>query len=103
VSDQRDDSSMSDLRNALRKDSARHARREPGSRTFWRSLGILGMVGWPIALASVGGILIGRALDSHWQTGPQFTLLFLLIGVVIGCYVAWTTLSRKNGSAGRHR
>ena len=78
-------------------------RREVGARTFWRSVGLLGMVGWPIALASVAGVFLGRLLDSRWQTGPQFTLLFLLIGVGVGCYVAWTTLSHKNGSAGRHR
>ena len=103
MKERNDDSPVADLRGVLRKDSARRARREVGARTFWRSLGILGMVGWPIALASIGGVLLGRALDSRWQTGPMFTLLFLSLGIAIGCYVAWTTLSHKNGSKGRRR
>jgi ATP synthase protein I len=103
VSDNNEDKLVDELRGAMRKDSARLARREPGSRTFWRSLGVLGMVGWPIALASIAGVLLGRWLDSHWHTRPQFTLLFLVVGVAIGCYTAWTSLSRKNGSAGPHR
>jgi len=103
VTEKPDDNPIGDLSRVLRKDSARRERREVGARTFWRSVGLLGMVGWPIALASVAGVFLGRLLDSRWQTGPQFTLLFLLIGVGVGCYVAWTTLSHKNGSAGRHR
>ena len=98
MSDQDDDDELpTELRDVLRKDSARRARREVGPRTFWRSLGIIGMVGWPIALASVAGALFGRSLDSRWQTAPQFTLLFLMVGVAVGCYVAWTTLSHKDG------
>jgi len=102
VSEHNEDKLVDELRGALRKDSARFAHREPGSRTFWRSLGVLGMVGWPIALASIAGVLLGRWLDRHWQTSPQFTLMFLLVGVAIGCYAAWASLSRKDGSAGRH-
>ena len=102
MSEHNEDKLVDELRGALRKDSARFARREPSARTFWRSLGVLGMVGWPIALASIAGVLLGRWFDSRWQTRPQFTLLFLLIGVAIGCYAAWTSLSRRNGSASRH-
>lgn len=98
-----DDSDLGpDLRDVLRKDSARRARRETSPRTFWRGLGIIGMVGWPIALASVAGAFLGRGLDSRWQTAPRYTFLFLTIGVCIGCYVAWTSVSHKNGSA-RHK
>ena len=49
------------------------------------------------------GSLLGRWLDHRWATGPQFTLLSLLVGVAVGCYAAWTSLSRRNGSAGHHR
>ncbi len=101
--DKDQDKLVDHLRDAVRSDSARRTRREPGSRTFWQSLGVLGMVGWPIALASIAGVLLGRWLDHRWATGPQFTLLSLLVGVAVGCYAAWTSLSRRNGSAGHHR
>jgi ATP synthase protein I len=103
VSPAPDENPVDDLRGALRKDSVRRTRREVGSRTFWRSLGVLGMVGWPIALASIAGVWLGRWIDSRWQTAPQFTLLLLFVGVCAGCYVAWTALSHRNGSARRNR
>ena len=70
---------------------------------FGASLGLIGMVGWPIALASVAGALLGRSLDSRWHTAPQYTLLLLMVGVSVGCYVAWTTLSHKNGTPRQKR
>lgn len=81
-----------DIRSALERDASRHARREVGHRSFWRSLGVLGMVGWPIALSSVGGALLGHYLDSRWNTGVRFTLLLMMIGTGAGSFVAWTTL-----------
>ena len=81
-----------DIRVALNRDASRHARREVGHRSFWRSFGVLGMVGWPIALSSVGGALFGHYLDNRWKTGVQFTLLLLMIGTGIGSFIAWNTL-----------
>jgi len=84
-----------DMRRAVKRDFARHARREEGNRTFWQSLGVLGMVGWPIALASVGGALAGRYLDNRFQTGVQFTLMLLTAGAILGSYVAWRALKGR--------
>lgn len=83
-----------DLRAALESDAARLARREVGHTSFWRSLGVLGMVGWPIALLSVGGALFGQYLDSRWNTGVRFTLLLLMVGTGIGSFIAWKTLKQ---------
>ncbi len=78
-----------DLRRAVRRDFSRHARREEGHRSFWQSLGVLGMVGWPIALTSVGGALAGRYLDDRFGTGVRFTLMLLTAGAMLGSYAAW--------------
>lgn len=86
-----------DVRRAVRRDFSRHARREEGHRTFWRSLGVLGMVGWPIALASVGGAVLGRYLDAHFQTGVRFTLMLLTAGAIVGSYTAWRALKGRTG------
>jgi ATP synthase protein I len=77
------------LRSSLRRDLRRYSQREPGNRTFWQSLGVLGAVGWPIVLATVGGALLGRWLDARWNTGIRFTLFFMMGGVVGGGAVAW--------------
>ena len=83
-----------DTRAALQRDLARHARRESGQATFWRSLGVLGTVGWPIGLATGGGTLLGHALDAQWHTGVRWTLSLLLLGVVLGSVVAWRQVGR---------
>jgi ATP synthase protein I len=87
----------SDMRRAVERDFSRHARREEGHRTFWQSLGVLGMVGWPIALASVGGALLGHYLDTRFGTGVRFTLMLLTAGAMIGSYTAWRTLKGRTG------
>lgn len=83
-----------DVREALRRDLARRGQRS-GSREFWSHLALMGSVGWPVALLAVGGALLGRAMDLRWKTGLQFTLLFLLLGVALGCAVAWRLLRGK--------
>lgn len=85
-----------DLRAAVHRDRARLARREAGHRSFWRAFGVIGMVGWPIALGSVGGTLLGRYLDTRFQTGIRFTLMLMMIGVSVGCFAAWRTVAQKH-------
>ncbi len=84
-----------DMRRAVQRDFSRHARRETGHRTFWQSLGLLGMVGWPIALAAVGGAFAGRYLDGRFATGVRFTLMLLTAGAMLGSYTAWRALKEN--------
>jgi ATP synthase protein I len=77
---------------ALRKDFERRRRRDSSHRAFWRWLGVLGMVGWPLAISIVGGAMLGHYLDVRWNTGIQFTLLLLTLGVAIGSLVVWRVL-----------
>lgn len=95
MSDDPSNHRRSDMQRAIKRDFSRHARREEGHRTFWQSLGILGMVGWPIALASVGGALAGRYLDHRLGTGVRFTLMLLTAGTMIGSYIAWRALKGR--------
>jgi ATP synthase protein I len=78
-----------DPRVRLQRDLDRYRRREPGSRSFWRSLGVIGSVGWPLAATTVGGALAGRWLDARWQTGMRFTLTLLVAGTVVGAVIVW--------------
>lgn len=80
------------FRTALQRDISRHGRREQGARSFWHSLAMIGMVGWPIALAAVGSALAGHYLDEHFETGIHFTLMLLSLGTLLGSYAAWQAL-----------
>ena len=84
-----------DPRAAVQRDIARRERREVGHRSFWQSISVIGMVGWPIALGAVGGILIGRSLDDHFERPLQFTLVFLFVGVAMGSLAAWKSVVHK--------
>jgi ATP synthase protein I len=83
------------MKRAVERDFARRARREEGHRSFWKSLGVLGMVGWPIALASAGGAILGRYLDTRYGTGVHFTLTLLTAGALLGSYIAWRTVGEQ--------
>lgn len=85
-----------DPRAAVRRDVTRLARRESGHRSFWQSLRVLGMVGWPIALGSVGGALLGRSLDVRLESGMRFTLMLMTVGLIFGCVAAWKAVTQDN-------
>ena len=80
-----------EIRGHTRRDVGRLRRRGEGG-SFWRSLALVGSVGWPIVLLATGGALAGRALDARLGTGIRFTLLFLLLGTALGCVVAWRAI-----------
>ncbi len=80
-----------DTRDRTRRDIDRWRRREPEGR-FWRSLALIGSVGWPIVLFATGGALFGSYLDGRLGTGIRLTLMLVTIGTALGCFIAYRTL-----------
>lgn len=78
-----------DARRSLERDVERYQRREGSGAAFWRSLSVLGTVGWSIALPAALGAWLGHRLDVHFATGVRFTLMLLTAGVALGSVVAW--------------
>lgn len=72
------------------------ARRE-GDRGIWFGLGMMGLVGWSVAVPTVVGIAIGVWLDrrSADPGGVSWTLTCLVVGVTIGCINAWVWIQRE--------
>lgn len=70
------------------------ARRE-GERSVWFGLGMFGLVGWAVALPTLGGVALGLWLDLAASTDFSWTLALLLAGVVLGCANAWYWVSRE--------
>ena len=85
------------MRHAVERDARRHARRETSNASFWRSLSLLGAVGWSIALPVAGGTLLGWYLDRRFTSGVEFTLLLLFAGVICGAILAWSAIRAANG------
>lgn len=78
-------------RERTRRDVERWQRRS-GQRDFWRSLALVGSVGWPIVLLATGGALFGRWLDTRLGSGIRFSLMLLTLGAGLGTFVAFRTL-----------
>jgi len=83
-----------ELEEQFDREIRRYHERETSHRSFWRSLGVLGSVGWPIALLSGGGGLLGHWLDVRFQTGVHLTLTLLLLGATLGGAIAWSAIQR---------
>ena len=84
-----------DPRERLRRDLHRYTHREPGDASFWQSLSVLGAVGWPIVVATVGGALAGRWMHARWDTGIWLTALLVAVGAAVGLAVAWQLIQPR--------
>jgi ATP synthase protein I len=81
-----------DARRSFERDVDRFERRERTGAAFWRSLSLLGTVGWSIALPAAAGAWLGHRLDARFGTGVRFTLMLLTAGVMLGGTIAWRVL-----------
>lgn len=81
------------VKEARKLRAKRHAGRE-----VWRGLGMMGMIGWSVALPTLLGALVGRWLDKANPVGRSWTLALLVAGLMIGCVNAWHWVARENRS-----
>jgi ATP synthase protein I len=84
-----------DAQRSLERDVGRLERREPSAASFWRSLSVLGTVGWSISLPAVAGAWLGHWLDVKFDSGVRFTLMLLVAGVMLGSVVAWRVVREQ--------
>lgn len=71
------------------------ARRE-GDRGIWFGLGMMGLVGWSVAIPTVLGLLVGIWLDKRLESGFSWTLTGLMLGVILGCLNAWLWVRKES-------
>ena len=84
-------------RRARRRERARD---DPGASPL-RGLGVFGMIGWSVAVPTVGGAFLGLWLDRHLPQAFNWTLALILGGVALGSVIAWAWASKEandNGS-----
>jgi ATP synthase protein I len=56
---------------------------------------MFGLVGWSVAIPTLLGVTLGIWIDLKWPSRYSWTLMFLIIGVLLGCLNAWFWLSRE--------
>lgn len=73
------------------------ARREKG-KGLWFGLGMMGAIGWSIAVPTLIGVAIGIWLDKILPGRISWTLTFLFVGLVSGCINAWYFIKKEQKS-----
>lgn len=63
--------------------------RSEKNRNIWFGLGMMGTIGWSVAIPTLMGIALGIWLDTKWPGRISWTLSFFFAGLVLGCLNAW--------------
>jgi ATP synthase protein I len=69
-------------------------KKREGGPNFWRSMAMVGAIGWAVAVPTLIGIAIGTWIDHRWPGRVSWTLMLLLAGLVLGCRDAWIRIGR---------
>jgi ATP synthase protein I len=62
----------------------------------WFGLGMMGLVGWSVAIPALAGTAFGIWLDSHHPGNHSWTLTLLIVGLAIGCFNAWHWVDKED-------
>ena len=90
-----DQDSVHPLKEAVQRDRRRRLRaKQEGRRSIGQDLATIGVIGWTVVLPTLLGIFTGRWLDRRFDTGIFWTLGLLLVGVSVGCVLAWQRLTQ---------
>ncbi len=66
------------------------------SVTIWSGLGMMGLVGWSVAVPTVLGTALGIWLDENYPGKHSWTLTLLIAGLATGCLNAWHWVAKEN-------
>ena len=65
-------------------------------RTVWFGLGMMGVIGWSVAIPTLLGAVLGLWLDQRYPGGRSLTLALLVAGLTIGCLNAWYWVAKED-------
>ena len=65
------------------------------TQTVWSGLGMMGLVGWSVAVPTLLGAALGLWLDKRYPGGHSWTLTLLAIGLGLGCFNAWHWVAKE--------
>jgi ATP synthase protein I len=83
-----------------RKVGAQAERKQRSKHHPYRSalfgLGMMGVIGWSVAVPTVAGVALGVWLDRHYPGKHHYTLALLVLGLALGCLSAWRWVSKED-------
>jgi ATP synthase protein I len=66
------------------------------TRGVWFGLGMMGLIGWSVAIPTLLGAALGLWLDRRYPGGRSWTLALLVAGLAIGCWNAWHWVTKED-------
>ena len=70
--------------------------RRNSTQGVWFGLGMMGLIGWSVAIPTLLGAALGLWLDRRFPGGRSWTLVLLVAGLTIGCLNAWFWVSKED-------
>jgi ATP synthase protein I len=62
----------------------------------WFGLGMMGVVGWSVAVPSLLGAMIGVWLDKRYPQSFSWVLSLLICGLIVGVIIAWYWIDKED-------
>ena len=91
----------------IEKIGSREARkikaRRNRSKGVWFGLGMMGMIGWSVAIPTLIGVAMGVWLDIKYPGHISWTLTLLSIGLAVGCANAWYWVKKEQKNIERNQ
>lgn len=78
-----------------RKEKRRIKGQSRKNRAIWMGFGLFGVVGWSVMIPTIIGIAIGLWADRTWPGPISWTLTFLFLGIILGCWNAWYWVQKE--------
>ncbi len=98
---------MADEKTFIRKVAEQEARKlkaqQNVAQSVWSGLGMMGLVGWSVAVPTVLGAVLGIWLDKRYPGIHSWTLTLLITGLAVGCLNAWHWVAKENREIHRQR
>jgi ATP synthase protein I len=66
-----------------------------GNPSLLQQFARVGVLGWLVVTPTLLGIAIGHWLDKKFNTGIFWSAPLLLLGLIIGCCLAWRWVNRS--------
>jgi ATP synthase protein I len=76
--------------------AARKLKARKSTQGVWFGLGMMGLIGWSVAVPTLLGAALGVWLDKHHPGKHAWTLALLVAGLVIGCLNAWHWVAKED-------
>jgi ATP synthase protein I len=70
--------------------------RRDGAPSVWSGLGMMGLVGWSVAVPTLLGAALGLWLDHGHAASHSWTLALLVAGLTLGCLNAWHWVAKED-------